>query len=124
VGAEADATPIVVRQNFLENFPMSKFRKWRKAKVRFLFQFGRAPHYPFYVRYAPSWGFGIPWPSRWAEAKEVVYWGQSSVPRRLRAAKHHGVQIVEWRGARWVVTRQLLGKSRVTKEAIFLSNKE
>jgi hypothetical protein len=87
---------------------MKSFRAWRKERVR-LIEFGRAPDFPWYFRWTPSLGLGIPWPDT-----------KDGRPRRLRAATHHGVQITTWQGARWVVTRQLLGHSTVKKEATFL----
>lgn len=84
-----------------------RFRTWRK-KSRLL-EWGPAPFRPWYIRVSPGKGLGTRWPDA-ADGR----------PRRLRVAKHHGAQIVTWQGARWVVTKQLLGHSTVNKEAIFL----
>ena len=86
---------------------LEAIRAWRRAKPRQL-KWGGAPHYPWYIRICGNFGAGCPLP----ESK--------GRPRRLRLAKHHGLQIVTWQGARWVVTRQLAGHSTVNKEAIFL----
>lgn len=86
---------------------MKKFRRWwRKSR---LIEWGPAPFHPWYIRISPGRGLGTPWPDH-ADGRS----------RRLRVAKIHGIQIVTWQGARWVVTRQLLGHSTVNKEAIFL----
>jgi hypothetical protein len=77
-----------------------KIRRWRKARVRLI------GHGPTYLRYTPDIGASIPWfKSRTTGRK-----------RRIRIAVHHGVQMVEWRGARWVVAKQVLGSSSVTGE--------
>jgi len=86
---------------------MSKFQQWRMARARFLFQLGGAPYYPWYIRITPSFGFGVPWFRRGDGKKQ-----------RIRAAKHHGLQITTWYGARWVVTRQVFGRSTVIGESM------
>lgn len=53
-----------------------------------------------YVRIAPNFGFSVPW-----------FGG-----RRIRYARHHGLQLVKWVGRRWYVQKQVLGKSRVNGE--------
>ena len=75
----------------------ARLRKWRKAKARI---WGRGSNY---IRFTPDVGFslGLPWKSK------------RGFKQRIRFANHHGVQIVEWRSSRWVVTKQLLGKSKV-----------
>lgn len=81
---------------------------WRLARVR-LFE-GRN----FYIRYTPNFGLGIPWfKSR-----------RTHRMRRIRMAYHHGIQMVEWRGARWVVSIQIFGKSRVNKESFDLNQRK
>jgi hypothetical protein len=81
---------------------LNRFRQWRAAKVRAI---GRDT----YIRFTPSFGFSFPWGKR----------------RRIRYAAHHGLQLVEWREGvdaegfptgRWVVARQLLGRSTVKGE--------
>lgn len=82
--------------------------EWWKARVR---TFGPGAKSPdgWYVRLTPNLGFSLPW-----------FGG-----RRLRWAPHHGLQLVEWsagvtaRGeptGRWIVTRQVLGRSTVKGE--------
>lgn len=87
-----------------------KFRRWRSARIRFLFQWGPPPHYPFYVRLTPFIGFSIPWFK--TKQGEIT---------RLRWAFVHGLQVVVWNGRRWVVRRQiapwLFGRSKVKGEA-------
>lgn len=78
-----------------------RLRRWRKARVRVI---GTDS---FYLRYTPDIGASIPW----FKNKKTGY------RRRIRIAAHHGVQMVEWRGARWVVSKQLLGSSSVKGEA-------
>jgi hypothetical protein len=83
------------------------FLAWRHAKVRLLeFRNG-------YIRFTPMLGIGMPW-----------FRDSTKRPRRLRVAKHHGFQIVTWYGARWVVTKQLLGKSTVNKEAFDIKRRK
>lgn len=74
-------------------------RAWWLSCVR---GFGPGRRQPdgWYVRITPNVGFAIPWFGR----------------RRLRFARHHGLQLVEWRGERWMVTKQLLGHSSVRGE--------
>jgi len=69
------------------------FQSWRLARVRAI---GRGDTY---IRFSPNFGFSLPW-----------------FGRRLRWAWHHGLQLVAWRADRWVVTRQLLGTSKVKGE--------
>jgi hypothetical protein len=85
-----------------------RFKRWRKARVRYI-SFGKSGDN--YFRYAPNWGFAFPW----FKSKH------NQRRRRIRAAYHHGVQIVEWRGARWVVVVQVFGKSRVNRESFDLT---
>ena len=81
---------------------------WRKSKVRV---WGKGS---FYLRYTPDIGFAIPWFKHSTGRKQ-----------RIRVAWHHGIQMVQWRGARWVVTRQLFHtKSRVNKECFDLPAKK
>ncbi len=89
-----------------------RFRSWRKERVR-LIEWGRAPGRAWYIRWSPSWGLGFPW-----------FRVRKPRPGRIRVAKHHGVQLTEWRGARWVVIRQLLGNSTVKKECFDLLPKK
>lgn len=79
----------------------SRINFWRKDKVRVFESKSRDN----YFRYTPTIGFAF-----------VIRNGSTGKRRRIRFAPHHGVQIVEWRGARWVVTKQLLGSSRVKGE--------
>ena len=81
---------------------IERFKKWRAAKVRAI---GRDT----YIRFTPSFGFSFPWGK-----------GQ-----RVRYAAHHGLQLVQWRRGvdaegmpvgRWVVARQVLGRSTVKGE--------
>ena len=89
---------------------LTRFLAWRRAKVRC---WGRDT----YIRFTPSLGFGIAWfPTRATATKPRRR-------RRIRAAKHHGLQITEWRGARWVVVRQVLGRSTVNKESFDLEGR-
>lgn len=85
---------------------MQSFKAWRLTRVRFLFQWGGAPDYPFYIRLTPNFGIGMRW------------FRSDGKKRRLRIAKHHGVQITSWYGARWVVTKQLFGRSTVIGESM------
>lgn len=80
----------------------SRLNRWRIAKVR-LISFGDMG--ANYIRYTPTFGFAF-----------AIRKGDNKLRRRIRFAPHHGLQIVEWRGARWVVTRQILGSSRVKGE--------
>ncbi len=89
---------------------LTRFRAWRLAKVR-LINFGRrsdgrgdggVSRYPNYIRYTPDFGFSHSWPR-----------SKKGFKRRIRYAKHHGCQIVEWRTSRWVITRQVFGQSKV-----------
>lgn len=82
---------------------LNAYRQWRDAKVRAI---GRDT----YIRFTPSFGFSFP----------------RGKGQRVRYARHHGLQIVEWREGRdangdpigrWVVARQLLGRSTVKGEA-------
>jgi len=81
---------------------LTRFHEWRVAKVRC---WGRDT----YIRFTPDIGFAIAWFPR------------AGKRRRIRAAKHHGLQMTEWRGARWVVVRQVLGRSTVNGESFDLS---
>lgn len=74
-------------------------KQWWKARVRG-FGPGRRSPLGWYVRITPSLGFAIPW----------------TKGRRIRWARHHGLQLVELRGERWVVARQLFGRSSVKGE--------
>ncbi len=76
-----------------------RFLKWRKSKVRAFGPGHRSPR-GWYICWTPRWGACINW-----------FHGA-----RLRIAKHHGVQRVVWRGERWVVDKQLLGRSTVIRE--------
>ena len=89
---------------------LARLKTWWKAEIR---GFGPDLHGPvdpdrsawsiWYVRITPFFGFAIPW----------------TRGRRLRYARPHGLQLVEWRSnGRWVVSRQLLGTSTVRGEAI------
>ena len=82
-------------------------KRWRKAKVRVI------AWRDWYIRWTPNFGIGTPWPKS----------KNPSRMRRLRLAWHHGVQIITWRGARWVVTQQLLGTSKVNKESFDLKQR-
>ena len=65
--------------------------------------FGPGIHKPgleWYVRLSPNFGFSFPW------------FGNS----RVRYALHHGLQRVVWSANRWVVDKQLLGRSKVKGE--------
>jgi len=74
------------------------FNRWRMAKVRTLVQWGPKPLRPYHITLTPRLGFSVPW----------LRGG------RMRWAPHHGLQLVEWhKGGRWVVSKQLLGKSKV-----------
>ena len=89
---------------------LTRFHAWRKAKVRC---WGRDT----YIRFTPDIGFAIAWfPMRATATKPKRR-------RRIRAAKHHGLQMTEWRGARWVVIRQIAGRSTVKKEAFDLEQR-
>ena len=83
-----------------------RFLAWRKAKVRC---WGRDT----YIRFTPNVGFSFPWFKNKKRGRR----------QRIRAAWHHGVQITEWRGARWVVVKQVLGRSKVNREAFDLERK-
>ncbi len=54
----------------------------------------------WYFRWAPNFGFACRW-----------FGG-----RRVRWAKHHGLQTVKWVNTRWYVDRQIAGRSRVKGE--------
>lgn len=75
---------------------LRSLNEWRKARVRAV-RWGPKPHQPYHITFTPHFGFSIPW-----------FGG-----RRLRAAPHHGLQIVALRGGRWTVVRQLAGRSKV-----------
>lgn len=79
-------------------------RQWKKERIR-MFERG-----DFYIRFTPNFGFSIPW-----------FKGPNGRRRRLRFALHHGLQIVEWRAVRWMVAKQVLGKSKVIGEQ-YLAN--
>lgn len=81
-----------------------KFLAWRRAKVRVI---GKDT----YIRFTPNFGFSFPLLKRGGKR------------RRVRYARHHGLQITMWYGARWVVTNQLIGKSTVKKESFDLQRK-
>ena len=85
---------------------------WRRGKIRII-QWGGPPTWPTYIKLTPNFGIGIAWFKRKSPPRV----------RRLRMAYHHGVQMVEWYGARWVVTKQILGKSRVNHESFDLEGK-
>lgn len=75
------------------------FKVWKAEKVRA--KSWPAPDFPYYIRLTPNFGLGLPW------------FGGS----RLRAAPHHGVQIVRRStSGRWCVRKQLLLKSTVKGE--------
>jgi hypothetical protein len=76
-----------------------RFLAWRGERVR-LAQCCTSPHYPYYIRFTPNLGIGFP----------------LSETRRVRLARQHGLQITRWTGKRWVVEKQLLGKSTVKGE--------
>jgi len=78
---------------------LTRFRLWRKSCVRGVGPGMRSPR-GWYIKWTPQWGACINW------------FGGS----RLRIALHHGVQLVVWRGERWVVDKQILGRSRVISE--------
>lgn len=80
---------------------LQAFKRWKLARVRAI----ESRRRNFYVRFTPNVGFCVPWFS---------YEGK---PRRVRWSFHHGLQIVLWRGARWTVQKQILGKSKVKKES-------
>lgn len=78
------------------------FNRWRReAGVR---GFGPGIRHEnkesWYVKYAPNFGFAF----------------RLGKGRRVRFALHHGLQVVVWRTNRWVVTKQLFGKSKVKNE--------
>lgn len=86
---------------------LARLRAWWLDRVR---GFGPGRHQPdgWYIRLTPSLGFSFPWKGR-----------------RVRWAPHHGLQLVEWRWGRdtlgevvgrWVVARQLYGRSSVKGE--------
>lgn len=77
-----------------------RWNAWRLAKVRFLVQWGPKPLLPYHITLTPRLGFSIPW------------FGGGT--KRLRWAPHHGVQVVEWTGTRWVVRKQVFGRSKVS----------
>ena len=79
---------------------------WRRGRLRII-QWGKPPHYPTYIKITPNFGIGLAW-FRNRKTKRQ---------RRVRVAWHHGVQVIEWYGARWVVVKQVAGKSRVNKES-------
>jgi len=74
-------------------------KAWWISRIRMI-ERGR-----WYFRLTPSLGIGMPWLK------------DRGRPTRLRIAKHHGIQRVTWYGARWVVTKQLLGRSTVNGES-------
>ena len=77
---------------------------WRQERVRLVgTQKGRGD---FYLRFTPNFGFSIPW------------FKNGNRRRRIRYARHHGLQMVEWRRPRWYVTKQILGKSTVKGELL------
>lgn len=71
------------------------FSEWRRERVRCW-----EPTERFYIRITPNFGFSIPW-----------FGG-----KRIRYARHHGLQLVKWVGHRYYVEKQLLGRSRVRGE--------
>ena len=83
---------------------LQRFKAWRKARVRLW------GHGDTYIRFAPDFGFAVRWFNNRSNGRR----------QRIRVARHHGVQMVEWRGARWVVTKQIMGKSTVNKECFDL----
>lgn len=87
---------------------------WWRARVRAI---GPGRHKPdrWYVRFTPSFGFSLPW---------------LGTGRRLRFARHHGLQVVVWKSGkdqagvpwgRWYVVKQLLGRSTVKGERFLKS---
>ena len=83
----------------------NKFQLWRLAKVRAIGWRGN------YVLFTPNWGVGIPWLRN----------KKTSRKRLIRAGRLHGLQLIEWHGARWVVHHQVLGHSRVRGESFMPS---
>lgn len=81
---------------------VSAFRRWRQeGGVRGIGPGIKGTANEWYIKWAPNFGASLPW-----------FGG-----RRIRIAKHHGVQIVRWlQSGRWVVARQLLGRSTVKGE--------
>lgn len=71
-----------------------RFNAWRMAKVRYI-GWGPKPLVPYHITFTPKLGFSLPW------------FGKS----RIRWAPHHGLQLVESNGHRWVVRKQVLGTS-------------
>ncbi len=89
----------------------NRLHRWRVAEVR-LINFGKRTdgrgegavvRNPNYIRYTPDFGFSHSWFKN----------RKTGFRRRIRYAKHHGCQIVEWRVNRWVITKQVFGKSKV-----------
>jgi hypothetical protein len=74
---------------------------WRQERLRGL-QTKSGDHY---IRFTPNFGFSIPWSK-----------SPRGYRRRIRYARHHGLQMVEWRTCRWFVSKQILGKSTVNGE--------
>ena len=114
----SDCGPVPVRPGRMGRLEAWRWRQvrragnWRRGRVRIL-QWGGPPTYATYIRFTPSLGLGVHW-----------FKGKSPPrARRLRVARHHGIQMVEWYGARWVVTKQLFGASRVVKESFDLKRK-
>ncbi len=79
---------------------------WRRGRLRII-QWGGDPNWPTYIKLTPNFGIGLAW---FKNPKTLR-------TRRVRMAWHHGIQVVEWYGARWVVVRQVAGTSRVNKES-------
>lgn len=80
-------------------------RDWWVSRIRMI-EVGR-----WYFRLTPHLGVGTPW------------FKDRGRKTRLRASRYHGVQRVTWYGARWVVTKQLLGRSRVKGESMDLERR-
>lgn len=81
-------------------------RPWWRARVRCI---GRDT----YIRFTPSFGFGVPW----------FPW--KGLRRRLRYARHHGLQLVVWNNVgRWVVSKQVFGQSTVKGESALAGTAE
>jgi hypothetical protein len=74
---------------------------WRQQRIRMLKLDKRGDNY---IRFTPNFGFSIP------------FLPKGGHRRRLRFARHHGLQIVEWRRPRWFVAKQILGTSKVKGE--------
>lgn len=81
---------------------LDKIRNWRRnAGVK---GFGPGISHSskdgWYVKWAPNFGVSL----------------TKKNGDRLRIALHHGIQLVSWNGRRWIIKKQLFGKSRVKGE--------